>query len=83
MINLVQNRNFLVRNRYKIWCEIVFYPGHDTISTYVIKEFEQLLTPHITKVINLAIMTSTYPQIWTKLHQHRDGSFPWHVIQQD
>ena len=38
--------------------------GHDTISTYVIKQFEQVLTPHITKVINLAIMTSTYPQMW-------------------
>ena len=35
--------------------------GHDTISTYVIKQFDQVLTPHITKVINLAIMNSTYP----------------------
>ena len=38
--------------------------GHDSISTQVIKNFEQVLTPYIAKVVNLAIMTSTYPQTW-------------------
>ena len=38
--------------------------GHDTISTQVLKKFSQVLAPHITKVINLSIMTSTYPQTW-------------------
>ena len=38
--------------------------GHDTTSTYVIKQFDQVLIPHITKVINLALMTLTYPQMW-------------------
>ena len=38
--------------------------GHDKMSTQVLKKFEQVLTPYITKIINLAIMTSTYPQTW-------------------
>ena len=38
--------------------------GHDQISTHVIKKFAQVLIPYITKVINLSIMTSNYPQIW-------------------
>ena len=38
--------------------------GHDQISTHVLKKFEQVLTPYITKIVNLAIMTSTYPQTW-------------------
>ena len=38
--------------------------GHDMISTMVLKKFNQVLTPYITKVVNLSIMTSTYPQTW-------------------
>ena len=38
--------------------------GHDLISTQVIKKFSQVLVPYITKVVNLSIMSSTYPQIW-------------------
>ena len=38
--------------------------GHNTISTHVLKKFNQVLTPYITNIINLAIMTSTYPQVW-------------------
>ena len=38
--------------------------GHDGISTAVIKKFHQVLLPHITRIINLSIMTSMYPQCW-------------------
>ena len=38
--------------------------GHDQKSTSVIKKFIKVLLPYITKVINLSIMTSTYPQTW-------------------
>ena len=38
--------------------------GHDQISTRVIKKFIKVLLPYITKIINLSIMTCTYPQQW-------------------
>ena len=38
--------------------------GFDDISTAVIKKFSKVLIPHITKVVNLSIMTSSYPQTW-------------------
>ena len=38
--------------------------GHDGISTKVIKKFHQVLLPFITKIINLSVMTSMYPQTW-------------------
>ena len=38
--------------------------GHDDISTLVFKRFKDVLAPLITRLVNLAIMTSRYPKTW-------------------
>ena len=38
--------------------------GHDNISTLVLKRFAKVISPSLTQVINLSIMTANYPQDW-------------------
>ena len=38
--------------------------GHDELSTIVIKKFAEVICPEITRLVNMCIMTSTYPDSW-------------------